>query len=133
MYKFSGYLTELVLEKFYVQRGYIPRGQAVFRTLQDQWFDMRVHNFAGSVSEKHAHSKQNFLNELFFLLACLEIRIFLCIHPNKDGNFKKKKIELYQTTVCHIIWHKICVALGNLLAFFPVMISSCFDFCDLMK
>jgi hypothetical protein len=50
MYKFSGYLTELVLEIITV----LFRAAKVFHTLQDQWIDMRVHVFAGASPEKHA-------------------------------------------------------------------------------
>jgi hypothetical protein len=50
MYKFSGYLTELVLEIITV----LFRAAKVFHTLQEQWIDMRVHVFAGASPEKHA-------------------------------------------------------------------------------
>jgi hypothetical protein len=49
MYKFSGYLTELVLEIITV----LFRAVKVFHTLQDQWIDMRVPVFAGASPEKH--------------------------------------------------------------------------------
>jgi hypothetical protein len=51
MYKFSGYLTELVLEIITV----LFRAAKVFRTLQDQWIDMRVHVFAGASRQKNMH------------------------------------------------------------------------------
>jgi hypothetical protein len=50
MYKFSGYLTELVLEIITV----LFRTAKVFHTLQDQCIDMRVHVSAGASPEKQA-------------------------------------------------------------------------------
>jgi hypothetical protein len=67
MYKFSGYLTDLVLE---IITG-LFRAAKVFHTLQDQWIDMRVHVFAGASPEKHAqksfYSRRNIKYMLCFL------------------------------------------------------------------
>jgi hypothetical protein len=78
MYKFSGYLTELVLEIITV----LFRAAKVFHTLEDQWIDMRVHIFAGA-SPENTHKKVFSLGEIsniycVFLLRNANIFSFPC-------------------------------------------------------
>jgi hypothetical protein len=76
MYKFSGYLTELVLEIITV----LFRPAKVFHTLQDQWIDMRVHVFAGaSLTKKFLVSSKY---QIYIVFSCLEMQIYLVLHAN---------------------------------------------------
>jgi hypothetical protein len=85
MYKFSGHLTELVLEIITV----LFRAAKVFHTLQDQWTDMRVHVFAGASPEKQAQKRLKsfyFLvsskYQIYIVFSCLEMQIYLVLHAN---------------------------------------------------
>jgi hypothetical protein len=72
MYKFSGYLTELVLEIIAV----LFRAAKVFHTLQDQSIDMRVHVFAGASPEKHAQK----------VFSLVEISNIYCVFLLRNAN-----------------------------------------------
>ena len=80
MFKFSGYLTELVWEIIAV----LFRAAKVFHTLQDQLIDMRVHVFAGASPEKQ-RTKLFLVSskyQIYVVFSCLEMQIYLVLYAN---------------------------------------------------